>query len=556
MSKNMNQFSTGYIAAPILSVLDQHGVLGCFTNGQYNSADSVAEKHDLNPQAISFMLCALQELGLAEQNQAGEFCCSAEVLTSEFAENCVKLYAATPADMLMGEGDEGSGLLLIQLLNDVVVSSVNNTLQGDVVVVLLAEACKDLGYEKLLDIVHAADASAKKNIETIFNTLGWLTKRQPTLTKSAHNLFTSEAFCQLTSLRAFLSTLDHWVCYLDEIEQVKNSANISHGANYSNKTVSGFISQLAENVENNTHREELLATWLSVFTSAHARKLHNLEVKTGHTLPAVDVSRICSAQLNELIKDAITSWNQSRITAESMFVLSAASGWFNQTCVTRSPKRGQSCQFITNQFVKRDYCVRFANHNDLDRLVELESLCWKHTRSSRETILARITAYPEGQFVLEQAGKVIGVIYSQRISSVEALLNSTAGNVHELHDITGTTLQLIAVNVDPGLQNRNLGDQLLEFMLQRCSLVTGVDRVVAVTLTKKYEESNCPSYENYIRLSGVEQDPVLAFHQAHGADIVTVVADYRPEDSANNGNGVLVSYDIHGRISHAKKFKT
>jgi ribosomal protein S18 acetylase RimI-like enzyme len=200
---------------------------------------------------------------------------------------------------------------------------------------------------------------------------------------------------------------------------------------------------------------------------------------------------------------------------------------------------------------RRAYIVRPASTTDLPRLCELEQLCWQHTRTPEARIRRRVEAYPHGQFVLEKNGRVLAAIYSQRIASAESLEGRTAGNVHELHDPSGSIIQLLAINVDPEAQNLRLGDQFLELVLHRCSLMEGVDRVVGVTLCKRYDPKYGRPFAQYVRLQGAEQDPVLAFHQAHGACVVKPVAGYRPEDQVNQGYGVLVSYDIRNRAAKA-----
>src|SRR5215475_2458433 len=202
---------------------------------------------------------------------------------------------------------------------------------------------------------------------------------------------------------------------------------------------------------------------------------------------------------------------------------------------------------MIDSFTKRDYIIRRATEADLERLCQLEKLCWRHTRTPKRRIRARLQKYPQGQFVLEKEGKALGVIYSQRIASTDALMTCAAADVHKLHQESGPIIQLLAVNIDPQAQDLSYGDQLLEFMLQRCSLIPGVKQVVGVTLCKHYSAEGSQSFEEYIRLQGGSQDPVLAFHQAHGAEIVKAIAGYRPQDHANLGSGVLVAYDILDR---------
>lgn len=193
---------------------------------------------------------------------------------------------------------------------------------------------------------------------------------------------------------------------------------------------------------------------------------------------------------------------------------------------------------------QRGYTVRHAAERDLPRLSRLEELCWQHTRATQEQLRARLQRHPDGQFVVEKQGELLGVIYSQRIVDVEALSSRSAADVHELHDESGSIVQLLALNVDPAAQNLSLGDQLLEFMLRRCSRLEGVERVVGVTLCKRFDAASGATFDEYIRGG---QDPVLGLHRSHGARVVRSIANYRPEDAANQGYGVLVSYDLRDR---------
>src|SRR5215813_8448472 len=243
------------------------------------------------------------------------------------------------------------------------------------------------------------------------------------------------------------------------------------------------------------------------------------------------------------------------ISAEAFITLAASVGLFNDDCVSNYPRTSDPGRIISHSFTKRDYVIRRATEADLERLCQLEKLCWRHTRTPKKQIRERLRKYPQGQFVLEKEGKTLGVIYSQRIASTDALMTCAAADVHKLHQESGPIIQLLAVNVDPQAQDLGYGDQLLEFMLQRCSLIPGVKQVVGVTLCKNYNAESSQSFEEYIRLQGGGQDPVLAFHQAHGAEIVKAIAGYRPRDRANQGNGVLVAYDILNRTPRLRRIE-
>lgn len=235
--------------------------------------------------------------------------------------------------------------------------------------------------------------------------------------------------------------------------------------------------------------------------------------------------------------------------AESFIILAANAGFFGKVPPQRYPKK--RCQITLHHLQKRDYIVRNARIEDLETLYELEDLCWGKLQTPQQQIKSRLEIYPQGQFVLEKNDSVVGVIYSQRIKNCDLLHKQTMHTVHHLHDPSGEIVQLLAVNIHPQQQNLALGDQLLEFMLQRCSVVNGVNKVVGVTLCKNYDHSI--AFDKYIHKRNeynLIQDPILAFHESHGATIAHSIKNYRPSDEKNAGYGVLVTYDIHNRVAH------
>lgn len=202
-------------------------------------------------------------------------------------------------------------------------------------------------------------------------------------------------------------------------------------------------------------------------------------------------------------------------------------------------------------FECRPYKIRHPQPRDLGALIELEMLCWSPARrSTAEDIEHRILVNPAGQCVLEADGKIVGAIYSQCIATTKVLYEGTSTDVSRFHVPGARLVQLLAVNVHPDRQSLGLGDQLLEFMLQYSGSKDNVEGVVAVSLCKDYPSHNDLSMEAYIEArdeQGLLIDPILRFHDCHGAQISGLLAGYRPADTDNRGNGVLVRYDIHQR---------
>ncbi len=204
---------------------------------------------------------------------------------------------------------------------------------------------------------------------------------------------------------------------------------------------------------------------------------------------------------------------------------------------------------------RRDYRVRPARPADLAALVGLERLCWApRLRCRKDRLRQRIRRYPEGQLALVRDGTagelVAGIIYSQLISDLALLDGQDAVTVEALHDPAGGVAQLLAVNILPEQQQQALGDALLEFMLIWRSQQPPIHTVAAVTLCRNFNATSGQSAADYIRQRnalGLLADPILRFHELHGASIERLMPGYRPADRANQGNGVLVRYDIRNR---------
>lgn len=212
---------------------------------------------------------------------------------------------------------------------------------------------------------------------------------------------------------------------------------------------------------------------------------------------------------------------------------------------------------LRTRFTERSYRVRHPSIADLPELIELDEACWSETlRTPVEQLRERLETFPSGHCVLEWEGRLAGALYSQRIAGMAALTGMTDRNASSLHRDDGPVVQLLSVNVLPQMQNLGLGDQLLEFMLQYCSVCQGVERIIAISLCREYGDHQAIPLAEYIDLrdkDGNLVEPILRFHEAHGGRITGLVPGYRPRDKNNRGQGVLVEYEIDNRQSQKSR---
>ncbi len=254
-------------------------------------------------------------------------------------------------------------------------------------------------------------------------------------------------------------------------------------------------------------------------------------------------------QCENLHFDAYHAFSGQMLADADQFLFAAAeSGLFPRLNFSRHyPKTLAFSRITLNWFEKRRYRLRQALTQDLAALNTLDQACWpEHLRAGQSIISERLKRYPRGQYVIEQEGIVIGVLYTQRINDQADLDHADFYQLPALHDPHGPIIQILGMNILPDYQHFGLGDQLLDFLLYVCRLSGGCTTVLGVSRCKQFSEQTELSMDQYLqqcRDSGV-WDIVLNFHVQHGAEIVKPIQSFWPEDVDNQGFGILVRYQL------------
>lgn len=293
---------------------------------------------------------------------------------------------------------------------------------------------------------------------------------------------------------------------------------------------------------------EHLERWSSVVTK------HGLIILEVHCLEAEIVYQFLNKSEN-LYFDAVQGFSKQYLVEAKVFLVAAAEvGLFPKSKFSvKYPKTFSFTRITLNYFEKRPYKIRHPHLLDIPALINLETQCWpEHLRASADDIQQRIERYPNGHLVVVWDEQIVAVMYSQRIINDAILQNTTYQQVPFLHNPQGKVIQLLAINVLPEFQERGLGDQLREFMLQYCTLSSGIESVVGVTRCKKYVSHSHIPIAEYLKLrneQGQLLDPIVRFHELGGAKIKGIIPNYRPEDTDNLGTGILIEYSLHTRQS-------
>jgi acyl transferase domain-containing protein/SAM-dependent methyltransferase/acyl carrier protein/ribosomal protein S18 acetylase RimI-like enzyme len=298
-----------------------------------------------------------------------------------------------------------------------------------------------------------------------------------------------------------------------------------------------------------------LAEHLGRWSAAANR--HGLIIAERHCIRSDEAGRF-SAEDPGLPFDAHHTFSrQHRVEAEAFLAAAAGAGLFPKPCFSRKfPEAFPFAPITLNWFEKRPYIVRNARPDDLPELESLEEKCWPQgLRTSPHVIQSRIERFAAGHQILEMEGRIAAAIYSQRLSSVDIIKGADCETCDSLHTPHGPVIHILGLSVRPEFQDRALGDQLLEYMLQRSALVEGVERVVGVTRCRSFGTRFAGPMEVYVHTrdeNGLILDPILQLHERHGAAVTGIIPQYRTNDRQNEGNGVLVEYDLGRRSAPAE----
>ncbi|CAE7193794.1 ppsB, partial [Symbiodinium necroappetens] len=180
--------------------------------------------------------------------------------------------------------------------------------------------------------------------------------------------------------------------------------------------------------------------------------------------------------------DIVQGMSRQYMTSPVAFAMGAAMAGLlpaNIRNVQTYPEDGKYCRMINQHLVRRNYAIRFAELSDLPSLLRLEEFAWvQEMRATEEVLKTRLTTSPTTNLVCELDGKVVAVLYMQRIASFDVLDEQRFMEISKTHDPDGPVVQLIAIGTDPEVGKLGIGSDLRSFALHLARLDRGVDCVV------------------------------------------------------------------------------
>lgn len=192
--------------------------------------------------------------------------------------------------------------------------------------------------------------------------------------------------------------------------------------------------------------------------------------------------------------------------------------------------------------------IRKLNEQDIEAARALQLRVYPEIPAfTRQQFMSLLENFPQGQFVAELGGAVVGMAVSLVVLwddySLHHTWNSVTNNgFFDTHDMSGRTLYGAEVCVDPELRNQGVGHGLYEARRKLCRAMN-LKRIIAGGRLPGYsKQADRMVPEEYAKhvIWGDIYDPVLRFQLGEGFNYCGILRGYLPTDVDSLGNAALI----------------
>jgi GNAT superfamily N-acetyltransferase len=213
--------------------------------------------------------------------------------------------------------------------------------------------------------------------------------------------------------------------------------------------------------------------------------------------------------------------------------------------------------------MKQKVIVRNTTNADIQPLIELQRRVYPDIPHWRKPLLLnQLDVFPEGQFVAEIDGELVGaassfVVLWDEWQVEHSWKEITARGSFETHNPEGHTLYAAEVFVHPNRRGTGIGHALYEQRRRLCRQLN-LKRIMACGRLPGYHRyADQMSAELYAQkvVWGDLHDTVLSFQLHEGFHYCGIVPDYIPEDSESRGYAALIVW-LNRRYNEKKSSLT
>ncbi|WP_434042174.1 MULTISPECIES: hypothetical protein [Sorangium] len=200
--------------------------------------------------------------------------------------------------------------------------------------------------------------------------------------------------------------------------------------------------------------------------------------------------------------------------------------------------------------------ARQASVADIDAIMRVEEDWPEYQRATRETMLVRLAKFPQGFWVFEQDGEIIGTLTScptryersgrKGFRSWDEVTNN--GNLPDIDMATANALYLVSGTIRREARGAR-GYALLIETPVRLAEELGLDYVVAGAKIPGYDaycrrhgEVDARDYA-FMELNGCLLDPFLEVYRGYGFTVPDrdhIVSDFYPDIPSRNHGAIVV----------------
>jgi predicted amidohydrolase/ribosomal protein S18 acetylase RimI-like enzyme len=197
--------------------------------------------------------------------------------------------------------------------------------------------------------------------------------------------------------------------------------------------------------------------------------------------------------------------------------------------------------------------LRLAALSDLDALIDLNKRCFPTPLEesviwNRAQLRNHLRVFPDGQFVVERGGRLIGAAHSLIISlgsdpyRPHTYSGVTDGGYFHNHDPEGDTLYGVDVYVDPEARGQGIAHELYGARRAACKHMN-LRRILAGGRIHGFIDHPELSPEQYVRKveTGELNDLVLSFQLREGFVVRGVLRNY-VRDPRSRNNAILIEW--------------
>ncbi len=192
--------------------------------------------------------------------------------------------------------------------------------------------------------------------------------------------------------------------------------------------------------------------------------------------------------------------------------------------------------------------IRNATLDDINAITDLSRRVYVDALASftPAEVRGHISNFPQGQFVAEYDGKVVGYCATFRIKGEIALkphtyTEITGAGFASRHDAKGDYLYGMEVCVDPSYRRLRIGQRLYDARKKLCEALKLRGIIFGGRMPYYARRKNkVGSASDYVKAVDNQQlnDPIINFQKRNGFEILGVIEGYLPSDRESDGNAV------------------